>query len=54
MLNAARAVLFIVSGKGKREALAGVLRRDPALPASRVQPVDGELEFIVDQVAFGR
>jgi 6-phosphogluconolactonase len=54
VLNAARAVLFIVSGKGKREALAGVLRRDPALPASRVQPVDGELEFIVDQVAFGR
>ena len=54
VLNAARAVLVMVSGASKRDALARVLRRDPALPASRVQPVDGELEFIVDQAAFGR
>jgi 6-phosphogluconolactonase len=54
VLNAARAVLFMVSGNAKREALARVLRRDPLLPASRVQPVAGELEFIVDQAAFGR
>jgi len=54
VLNAARAVLVMVSGASKREALARVLRRDPALPASHVQPVDGELEFIVDQAAFGR
>lgn len=53
VLNAARAVLFMVQGAGKREALAGVLRRDPALPASHVQPVDGELQFIVDREAFG-
>jgi len=43
----------MVQGAGKREALAGVLRRDPALPASLVQPVDGELQFIVDRAAFG-
>jgi len=54
VLNAARAVLVMVSGASKREALARVLRRDPALPASHVQPVDGELAFIVDQAAFGR
>jgi 6-phosphogluconolactonase len=54
VLNAARAVLFMVQGASKREALARVLRRDPALPASHVQPVDGELRFIVDQEAFGR
>ena len=53
-LNAARAVLIMVSGAAKREALARVLRRDLALPASHVQPVDGELELIVDQAAFGR
>jgi 6-phosphogluconolactonase len=53
VLNAARAVLFMVQGAGKRDALARVLRRDPALPASRVQPVDGELQFIVDKAAFG-
>jgi 6-phosphogluconolactonase len=54
VLNAARAVLFMVQGASKREALARVLRRDPALPASRVQPVDGELLFIVDRAAAGR
>lgn len=54
VVNAARTVLVMVSGTSKRDALARVLRRDPALPASHVQPVDGELEFIVDQDAFGR
>ena len=53
VLNAARAVLFMVQGAGKRDALARVLRRDPALPASHVQPVDGELQFIVDRAALG-
>jgi len=53
VINAARAVLFMVQGASKREALTRVLRRDPALPASRVAPVDGELQFIVDKAAFG-
>jgi 6-phosphogluconolactonase len=53
VLNAARAVLFMVQGGAKRQALARVLRRDPALPASLVQPVDGELHFIADKSAFG-
>ena len=52
VINAARAVLCIVQGASKREALARVLRRDPALPASHVQPVDGELWFIVDRAAM--
>ena len=37
-----------------REALARVRRRDPALPASHVQPVDGELRYIVDRAAAGQ
>jgi 6-phosphogluconolactonase len=53
VLKAARAVLFMVQGAGKRDALARVLRRDPTLPASRVQPIDGELQFIVDKAAAG-
>ncbi len=53
VINAARAVLFMVQGASKRDALARVLRRDPALPASQVQPVDGELQFIVDRAAAG-
>jgi 6-phosphogluconolactonase len=53
VINAARAVLFMVQGASKRDALARVLRRDPAPPASQVQPVDGELQFIVDGAAAG-
>jgi 6-phosphogluconolactonase len=54
VINAARAVLFMVQGAAKRDALARVRRRDPALPASYVQPVDGELRFIVDRAAAGQ
>ena len=53
VINAARAVLFMVQGASKREALARVRRRDPAVPASHVLPVDGELRFIVDRAAMG-
>ena len=52
VLNAARLVVFLVQGAGKREALARVLRRDPELPAALVEPVDGELRFLVDQAAL--
>jgi len=53
VINAARAVLFMVQGASKREALARLRRRDPAVPASLVLPVDGELRFIVDRAAMG-
>jgi len=53
VINAARAVLFMVQGASKRDALARVRRRDPAVPASHVLPVDGELRFIVDRAAMG-
>jgi 6-phosphogluconolactonase len=54
VINAARAVLFMVQGTSKREALARVRRRDPAVPASHVHPVNGELRFIVDRAAAGQ
>ena len=53
VINAARAVLVMVQGASKKDALARVLRRDPALPASLVAPVDGELQFLVDRAAMG-
>jgi 6-phosphogluconolactonase len=53
VINAARAVLVMVQGASKKDALARVLRRDPALPASLVAPPEGELQFIVDEAAFG-
>ena len=52
VLNAARAVLFQVQGAGKRQPLAGMLARDERYPASRVDPVDGDLSVIVDRAAY--
>ncbi len=52
VINASRAVLFLVQGAGKRSALQAVRRRDRRVPASLVQPVDGELRFIVDREAL--
>jgi len=53
VINAARAVLVMVQGASKKDALARVLRRDPALPAALVVPTDGELQFLVDRAAMG-
>jgi len=52
VMNAARSVLFLVQGAGKRDALLGVRQHDGRLPASRVRPTDGELRFLVDEEAL--
>jgi 6-phosphogluconolactonase len=52
LINAARFVLFMVAGAGKRAALAEVLRQNPAFPAGLVKPTDGELRFVVDRDAL--
>lgn len=56
VLNAARHVVFLATGAGKREIVARILAgRDAAegdlLPAQRVRPADGTLTWIVDQAA---
>jgi 6-phosphogluconolactonase len=52
VINAARAVLFMVQGASKKDALTRVLRGDPTLPASHVAPANGELQFLVDRAAI--
>lgn len=51
VLNAARQVVFLVQGAGKRDALARVLGGDASLPAGMVRPADGQLRFLVDRAA---
>ena len=54
VFNAARKVVFLVSGESKAEALAKVLLGDyhpENLPAQRIRPEDGELIWLVDQAA---
>lgn len=53
LINAARAIHFLVSGPHKRAALARVLaREDDELPASRVQPCDGTVDWWVSREAW--
>lgn len=52
VLALARLVVFVVTGEQKAEALARVVQRDPALPASHVA-ADAQL-FLVDRAAAAR
>jgi 6-phosphogluconolactonase len=49
-INAARSVVFIVSGRRKRETLRRV-RSGEKLPAAMVQPNSGQLLWLVDREA---
>jgi 6-phosphogluconolactonase len=56
-INAARRVLFLVTGAGKAERLREVLagERDPSrLPSQLIQPRDGTLEWLVDRAAAAK
>jgi 6-phosphogluconolactonase len=53
VLNAARRVIFIVTGVGKAEKLAQIQGGENSLPAAQIQPTDGELLWIVDESAAG-
>jgi 6-phosphogluconolactonase len=57
VLNAAREILFLVSGQNKAEALHEVLEGRPSReerPAVCVRPVDGTLTWLVDEAAASR
>jgi 6-phosphogluconolactonase len=49
-INAARSIVFLVSGRTKAPALARVHAGEP-LPAGMVQPTDGRLTWVVDRAA---
>ena len=51
-INAARDVVFLLSGAEKREAAGSVLRGAGTLPAVKVRPVDGSVVFLVDRDAL--
>lgn len=51
VLNLARTVIFLVAGSGKSEALRRVWAGEETLPAAHVEPVDGEIVWLVDEEA---
>jgi len=56
VVNAAREVIFLVSGEDKAEAVARAFSggADPSAPASLVQPSPGTLTLVLDRAAAGR
>jgi 6-phosphogluconolactonase len=54
VLNAARAVFFLVAGADKAPKVAAALGGDASVPAARVQPTDGELRWYLDRTAAGQ
>jgi 6-phosphogluconolactonase len=56
-LNSARQLSFLVSGKSKAERLQEVLEGEPQpepLPAQLIQPLNGQVTWLVDQAAAAR
>lgn len=53
LLNAARAVQFLVAGAGKAPVVARAMNGDPAVVASRVCPTDGVVRWDLDRAAAG-
>ena len=53
VLNAARAVAFLVTGRDKAPALTKALAGDPSVPAGRVHPA-GDLRWYLDRAAAGQ
>lgn len=52
VLNAARTVVFLITGEEKAEAVRAILQDgNPALPATHVKPEDGECYWILDEAA---
>jgi 6-phosphogluconolactonase len=57
VINASRAVTFVVAGDDKAEALTGVvagLDQPDVLPAQAIRPSDGRLLWMVDEAAAGQ
>jgi len=51
VINAARVVVFLVTGAEKRSALQRVLSGDRQLPGALVQPREGRVEIFADRAA---
>ena len=54
VLNAARAIAFLVAGADKAPALRRVRLGDIDLPPARVRPIGGTVRWFVDRAAMGQ
>jgi 6-phosphogluconolactonase len=49
LINHARQICFLVNATKNRELIERVLRGDPELPATRVEPIAGDVTWIIGQ-----
>src|SRR5262249_14055005 len=54
VLNAARAVAYLVAGADRAPKVGGALAGAPAVPAGRVHPTDGTVRWDLDRAAAGQ
>jgi 6-phosphogluconolactonase len=54
VLNAARMIAFLITGRDKAESVARALNGDPAVPAGRIRLADGEVRWYLDRAAAGQ
>ncbi len=57
VLNAAKNILFLITGENKRNVLRSILSREDhafRYPAARIQPSSGNLIWMLDQAASGQ
>jgi 6-phosphogluconolactonase len=54
VLNAARLIAFLITGRDKAESLARALNGDSAVPAGHIRPADGEVRWYLDRAAAGQ
>jgi 6-phosphogluconolactonase len=54
VLNAARMIALLVTGRDKAESVARAMSGDPAVPAGRIRLVDGEVRWYLDRAAAGQ
>ncbi len=54
LINASSRIIFLVTGVAKAQVVQQVVDGTPHMPASRIQPHEGQVSFILDSAAASR
>ena len=54
VINQARQIIFLVTGANKAGIIRRMIMNKTTLPAAQVQPMDGQLSYVLDQAAAAK